>query len=125
MSKKKKIRRKRRTPKKNWPYEIKAGHTNDFYKSTDWDIARERALFRDNHLCQYYLGNYREGPHHAKNLKIIEATTVHHIVPIKEAPHLCLDINNLISLSHEAHEIIEGRDAFSFRKTKPLAEERW
>lgn len=122
---KKKSRRKRRTPKKNWPYEIKSGNINEFYKSTDWDIARERALFRDNHLCQYYLGKYREGIYSAKNLKVIEANTVHHIVPIKEAPHLCLDVNNLVSLSHEAHEIIEGRDSFAFRRKKVLTEERW
>lgn len=101
------------------------GDIDPFYKSTDWDIAREAALFRDSHLCQYYLGKYREGVHHAKHLKVVEANTVHHIVPIKEAPHLCLDINNLVSLSHDAHEIIEGRDSFAFKRKVPLTEERW
>ena len=59
-------------------------------------------------------------------IKIVDANIVHHIIPIKERPDLALDINNCISLSFEAHEIIEERHRWSWRKKKkPLTKERW
>src|SRR5690554_6784333 len=113
---KKKTRRRRRIDPVDWPKEISKGKINKFYKSTDWDIAREKALFRDKFICQFYLGKYTEGNHRPHEIKLEEATVVHHIKPIKERPDLCLDIDNLVSLSHEAHEIIEGRWEFQFEK---------
>lgn len=55
-----------------------------------------------------------------------KADTVHHKIPVKERPDLALDLDNLVSLSFEAHEIIEDRHRFYFRrKIKPLTEEKW
>lgn len=120
-----KKRRKRRVIK-NWTYEISQGHTNAFYNSTDWDILREKVLKRDKGFCQFFLGKWNDGKHFPNEIKIVEAKYVHHIVPIKERPDLALDINNCISLSFEAHEIIEERlILLNKQKKKPISEEWW
>lgn len=124
MRRKKKVRRKRRTLPKHWPSEIVKGNTDAFYKSREWDIAREEALFRDKHECQFYSGKWSDGKHFPQSIKPVLANTVHHIIPIKERPDLCLDNNNLISLSFEAHEIIEDRYRFEFRN-EPVTKEWW
>lgn len=111
----------------DWIQEISKGNTNLFYNSTDFDIAREKVLKRDHYTCQFFLGKWNDGKHKPDNLKIVKANTVHHIKPIKERPDLALDINNMISLSFEAHEIIEDRKKIgNFRKkNKKITEERW
>ncbi len=110
----------------NWEIEIAKGNTNKFYNSTDWDELREKVLKRDKGKCQFFLGKWNDGKHFPKVIKIINADTVHHIIPIKERPDLALDINNCISLSFEAHEIIEDRHRWRWRKRKvPLTKERW
>lgn len=120
-----KARRKRRKIY-DWPSEIAKGHKNAFYNSTDWDILREKVLERDKHECQFFAGKFTDGKHKPYKIKPVPATMVHHIKPILERPDLCLDINNCVSLSFEAHEIIEDRARFEFRKKKePLTEERW
>lgn len=51
---------------------------------------------------------------------------MHHIKPLKERPDLALDINNLISLSFEAHEIIEERKKqLNNTKKRYKNEEKW
>lgn len=120
-----KQRRKRRKIY-DWPTEIAKGNTDAFYKSTDFDILREYVLERDNHMCQFFLGKWTDKIHKPFFIKPIPADTVHHIVPIKERPDLALDPDNCISLSHLAHEIIEDRYKFHFKKRKQiLTEERW
>lgn len=120
-----KKRRKRRVFK-NWPLEIAKGNTNAFYKSTDWDILREMVLERDKGICQFFLGKWNDGKHFPKEIKIVPARFVHHIIPIKERPDLALDINNCISLSFEAHEIIEERlKKFKIKKKENLPDEWW
>lgn len=110
----------------NWELEIAKGNTNAFYNSTDWEILREKVLERDKGKCQFFLGKWNDGKRFPKTIKIVNADTVHHIIPIKERPDLALDINNCISLSFEAHEIIEERHRWSRRKKKKiLTEERW
>lgn len=110
----------------NWEVEIAKGNTNAFYNSTDWEILREKVLERDKGKCQFFLGKWNDGKHFPKTINIINADTVHHIIPIKERPDLALDINNCISLSFEAHEIIEDRHRWTWRKRKKLiTEERW
>lgn len=103
------------------------GNTNDFYNSTEWDILREKVLERDKHTCQFFLGNWNDGKHKPYEIKIVAAKYVHHIVPIKSNPLLALDINNCISLSFEAHEIIEDRIRFFKinRNKKIIIEEKW
>ncbi len=120
-----KQRRKRRKYV-NWGLEIAKGNTNAFYNSTDFDIAREKVLARDKGKCQFFLGKWNDGKHFPQKIKIIDANTVHHIIPIKQRPDLALDINNMVSLSFEAHEIIEERHRWTWRKKrKTLTEERW
>ena len=43
----------------------------------------------------------------------------------KQRPDLALDINNMVSLSFEAHEIIEDRNRFKYKKRKRITQERW
>lgn len=120
-----KVRRKRRK-NYNWEAEIAKGNTDKFYNSTDFDIAREKVLARDKYKCQFFLGKWNDGKHFPDKIKIVDANTVHHIIPIKERPDLALDINNMISLSFEAHEIIEERHRWTWRKRKKLlTKERW
>ncbi len=120
--------KKRRTRRKvyNWEKEIAKGRTDKFYHSTDWDIAREKVLQRDKFCCQFFLGKWDDGIHKPNKYKLVKATMVHHIIAIKERPDLALDINNMISLSFEAHEIIEDRIRFQYKKKdKPITKERW
>lgn len=118
--------RRARRKKYNWVEEISKGNTDKFYNSTDWEILREKVLQRDKYECQFFLGKWNDGTHKPYKIKLEKAVRVHHIIPIKERPDLALDINNCISLSFEAHEIIEDRDKFYFRThKKALTEERW
>lgn len=121
--------KKRRARRKyyNWEVEIAKGNTNKFYNSTDFEIAREKVLARDKYKCQFFLGKWNDGKHFTNKIKIIDANTVHHIIPIKQRPDLALDINNMISLSFEAHEIIEERHKWTWRNKKKnfITEERW
>lgn len=122
-----KQRRKRRKYY-NWEEEIAKGNTDKFYKSTDFAILREKRLEIDKYKCQFFIGAWNDGIHFPDKIKIVEANTVHHIIPIKERPDLALDINNCISLSFDAHEIIEDRHRWTWRKKnkkKPITEERW
>lgn len=120
-----KKRRKRRKVY-NWIKEISEGRTNKFYNSTDFDIWREKVLERDNYTCQFFLGNWNDGKHKPDRIEPMEANTAHHIIPIKERPDLALDINNGVALSFEAHEIIEERRRWSWRKKKkPITDEKW
>ena len=113
-------RRRSRRKTYNWEIEIAKGNTDKFYHSTDWDIAREKALERDKNTCQFFLGKWSDGIHKPNKYELVEATMVHHIISIKERPDLALDINNCISLSFEAHEIIEDRHRWTWRKKKKL-----
>lgn len=122
-----KVRRKRRKTF-DWQTEIVKGHTNAFYNSTDWDILREKVLKRDNYECQFFAGKWNDGIHKPYEIKPVRAVMVHHIIPIKVRPDLALNSDNCISLSFEAHEIIEDRSRFSFRlkeRKKPITVERW
>lgn len=121
----KKKRRKSRVKPKNWPQEIAKGNTDAFYKSKEWDIAREEALIRDKFTCQFFLGAWSDGMHSPDRVEPIKANTVHHTYPIKEYPQYCLDVDKLVSLSFEAHEIIEDRHRFEFKKKKSITRERW
>ncbi len=120
-----KQRRKKRIYR-NWELEIAKGNTNAFYNSTEWDILRERVLKRDKYECQFFAGKWNDGIHKPSKIKLIKATMVHHIIPIKQRPDLALDIDNCISLSFEAHEIIEDRTRFKYKKRKnAITKEMW
>ena len=120
-----KQRRKRRK-NYNWEVEIAKGNTDKFYHSTDFDIWREKVLTRDKYTCQFFLGNWNDGKHFPNKIKIVRANTAHHIIPIKERPDLALDPNNGVALSFEAHETIEDRHRWTWRKKKKtLTEKKW
>lgn len=109
----------------NWEEEIAKGNTDKFYNSTDFEIVREKVLVRDKGKCQFFLGKWNDGKHFPDKIKIVDANTVHHIIPIKQRPDLALDINNMVSLSFEAHEIIEERTRFRYKRKKKITQERW
>lgn len=121
-----KKRRKQRVHK-DYLSLIKQGKVKEFYDSTEWDILREKALERDHYTCQFFIGAWNDGLHIPDKIKIVRAVYVHHIKSVKEFPELALDLDNLVSLSFEAHEIVEDR--VSVFKKKPcksqLNVERW
>jgi 5-methylcytosine-specific restriction endonuclease McrA len=118
-------KRRKRRKYYNWELEIAKGNTDKFYNSTDFDIAREKVLERDKGKCQFFLGKWNDGKHFPNKIKIVDAKIIHHIIPIKQRPDLALDINNMVSLSFEAHEIIEERTRFRYKKKKRISQERW
>ena len=119
-------KRRKRRKYYDWPSEIAKGNTNKFYNSTDYDIWREQVLERDHYECQFFAGKYDDGIHKTNVIKPVVATTAHHKIPIKERPDLCLDVDNGVALSFEAHEIIEDRARWKFKKKKkPLTKEKW
>ena len=119
-------KRRKRRKYYDWPSEILKGNTDAFYHSTDYDIWREIVLERDHYECQFFAGKWNDGIHKPYKIKPVVANTAHHIKPIKEHPELCLNINNGVALSFEAHEIIEDRARWKFRKQKKyITEEKW
>lgn len=52
-------------------------------------------------LCEHCLRHGRTTP----------ASEVHHIIPITTAPRLRLDYDNLMSVCHPCHKLLEGADA--------------
>lgn len=71
-----------------------------FYKTTNWKSKREKILKRDKYLCQECK---RYGTRK-------EATTVHHINPLKERPDLRLTAWNLISFCGACHGKMHNRE---------------
>lgn len=119
-------KRRKRRKYYNWAKEIAKGNTNAFYNSTDYDIWREKVLERDHYECQFFAGKWDDGIHKPYEIKPVIANTAHHKKAIKERPDLCLDVDNGVALSFEAHEIIEDRIRFKkVRKKKPITEEKW
>lgn len=64
-----------------------------FYDSAAWSRIRARRLRYDKYQCQEC----------RKYGRLIEATEVHHIKHLEDAPELALDFNNLVSLCHKCH----------------------
>lgn len=64
-----------------------------FYKTAAWLKCRKVILIRDHYLCQECLRNDRLTP----------ANTVHHIIPLEEAPELALEESNLESICPTCH----------------------
>ncbi|MGL6063753.1 MAG: HNH endonuclease [Fusobacteriaceae bacterium] len=68
-----------------------------FYNSLAWKKLRLRAMTRDNYICLWsYL----------RHNIIKQGTIVHHIIEVDEDKDKRLDIDNLITLSDEAHREI-------------------
>ena len=73
---------------------------SNFYKTKRWERLRKAILARDGYRCQY---NSRYG-------KNVSANTVHHIFPAEDYPQYRWESWNLISLSHEAHNMMHDRN---------------
>lgn len=83
----------------NWVRKIAAESDRgwkEFYHTREWTGKRREILARDRHECKRCRehGVYRH------------ATTVHHMVHLREAPELALEDTNLISLCSECHEAV-------------------
>lgn len=70
---------------------------DSFYHSREWQRTRDIIIRKYNGLCLYSL---------IVDKKIVYADVVHHIIEIKSDWDKRLSINNLILLSHEAHNKI-------------------
>lgn len=73
--------------------------TDPFYRSAQWERMRQRVLRRDGYVCQYMK---RYG-------RMVQADTVHHVIPREEHPELALCEWNLISLCATAHDRMHDR----------------
>ncbi|MEH7462762.1 HNH endonuclease [Bacillus thuringiensis] len=73
----------------------------NFYKSTRWKNKRLRILKCDLHQCQ-------ECKRYGRNE---EATTVHHINPLRMYPEIRLESWNLVSLCGNCHEKMHDRQS--------------
>lgn len=71
----------------------------NFYKTKRWKGKRATVLRRDQYQCQ-------ECKRYGKNQ---EATTVHHIHPLRNRPELRLTTSNLVSLCGRCHDKMHDR----------------
>lgn len=72
-----------------------------FYNSPRWRHRREQILRRDHYLCQECRKYGRRR----------EATTVHHIQHLEDAPELALTPSNLVSLCTACHNKLHPEKA--------------
>lgn len=69
------------------------------YKTKRWQRIRKAILARDGYRCQ-------ESARYGKN---VPADTVHHIFPAEDYPQYRFSEWNLISVSHETHNMMHDR----------------
>ena len=67
-----------------------------FYHTTRWKRKREHILRRDHHAC---VRCRQQG-------RYTRATTVHHVIHLRDNPCLALTDDNLVSLCTECHEAV-------------------
>ncbi|ATW83115.1 HNH endonuclease signature motif containing protein [Weizmannia coagulans] len=71
-----------------------------FYKSRQWEMTRKLVLVRDHGLCQMCL----------KHRKIVPASLVDHIIPVRVNWSLRLNKSNLQSLCVSCHNAKTAED---------------
>jgi len=64
-----------------------------FYNSAAWAACRETAMMRDGYVCRVC---FAEG-------RLTQATTCHHLKPLKECPDRALNLDNLVSVCETCH----------------------
>lgn len=79
--------------------------SKQYYNSREWEVVREHVLQLDEGIDVYV---------YMTQGIVIRADTVHHIVPLKEDWNLRSNEDNLISLNHDTHSMIEQQ----YRKNK-------
>lgn len=72
--------------------------SKQYYRSREWIASRESALDKDEGMDVYVF--MTEG-------RILAADTVHHIIPLRDGWDKRNDIDNLMSLNHDTHSMIE------------------
>ena len=72
--------------------------STQYYHSKEWERIREEALQADDGIDVYMYMTKGE---------ILVADTVHHILPLKDNWDKRNDIENLMSLHHDTHSLIE------------------
>ncbi len=80
-----------------------------YYNSSEWRGSRDAALEKDGEIDVYLF--MTEG-------RIVVADTAHHIIPLRDDWSKRNDIDNLISLHHDTHSLIEQM----YRKDKEKAQ---
>ena len=103
-----------------------------FYHSKAWKLKRKAILMRDHYQCvecRRRIDQAREDGTalHGKDAWIRRAVCVHHIKELKDYPDERLDDDNLVSLCHECHDKVHGRDAEGlshYRYTKKFSPEK-
>lgn len=83
--------------------------STEFYHSREWIQLRDLILNRFNYIDVY---------EYIVNKRIVRATTVHHIVPLKEEWSRRLDISNLIPVSESTHNKLHGMYKYQKQKTQ-------
>lgn len=105
--------------------QVAQGDTDVLYKTGEWQELRQRILLRDHHECQRCNGHNDLGKP-IKRIRLRIANTVHHIQEVRDRPDLMMEESNLISLCHECHDIVHGRELKPRFMAKPrLTKERW
>jgi len=114
-------------PKKDWPEMIRSGKIIAFYGSPEWQDMRTAALMRDHYECQRCNGNFVTPNYPLEKITLTDATEVHHKQSIKAFPELCLNLDNIVSLCHECHDIVEERLILYLhtKRVKQVNDERW
>ena len=72
--------------------------SKDYYSGSEWKVARTAALETDEGIDVFVFMTTGE---------VIAADTVHHIIPLKEDWEQRNNIDNLMSVRHDTHSIIE------------------
>lgn len=72
--------------------------SDTFYHSREWELTRDEVLRKDKGIDVYIYVTTGE---------LVIADAVHHIIPLKDNWNRRCDIDNLISLHHDTHSMIE------------------
>ena len=93
---------------------IAAGDVSPFYKSRAWRGLALKIIKMRHNECEMCKQRGRYTP----------AKLVHHVKPLKQAPELAYDSNNLMALCHDCHEAIHERGIYAESKGYRNAE-KW
>ena len=72
---------------------------DDFYHSGEWELTRKEVLLLDKGIDVYL---------YMISGQVVLADMIHHIEPLKDNWDRRCDIDNLFSLSHDIHSMIEA-----------------
>lgn len=92
------------------------GYYDEFYHSSDWQAVRQAVLERDHYLCQVCM---RRGV-------VKQATTVHHLIPLRADYAKRLDMDNLETICQACHnqEHNERNKSLAKKQIKNKAQKR-